>query len=205
MKVSERISLTLAFAASLACGCSSSGSSSGAGSAAPDQAGQRREVHGNAVFDLASMLSGTFEGITPGNELHATVMAAGVQPTALAYNLAVTITGKYQQTNIRNQGVLHLESQGRGVSVAYVPHFDPATGNIGLQALRFSREELDAACSFSVKPRGDGYYGETVGSTTCARALRGAVGKWSLEVEPGSVRIRNAQTGETLRFKRTST
>jgi hypothetical protein len=50
-------------------------------------------------------------------------------------------------------------------------------------------------------PKGDGFYGETVGST-CARAIRGALGKWTFEVEPGSMRIRNTASGETLRFKR---
>jgi hypothetical protein len=34
--------------------------------------------------------------------------------------------------------------------------------------------------------------------------MRGAVGKWTIEVEPGSIRIRNVKSGETLRFKRVS-
>jgi hypothetical protein len=33
--------------------------------------------------------------------------------------------------------------------------------------------------------------------------MRGAVGKWSLEVEPGMVRVRNVDSGETLRWKKT--
>jgi hypothetical protein len=32
--------------------------------------------------------------------------------------------------------------------------------------------------------------------------MRGAVGKWSLELEPASVRVRNVDSGETLRFQR---
>jgi hypothetical protein len=32
--------------------------------------------------------------------------------------------------------------------------------------------------------------------------MRGAVGKWSLEVEPGNLRVRNVDSGETLRFQR---
>ena len=46
--------------------------------------------------------------------------------------------------------------------------------------------------------------GETMGSTTCAQAIHGAMGKWTIEIEPGSIRLRNAQSGETLRFQRAS-
>ena len=196
--------------AAASCSSSSGGSSSRAsggrtGTAAPTAASrERRAARGNAVFDLASMLSGTFEGASPGNEVRVTLTGAGVQNTALATNVAVTITGKYQGTNVsRQQGVLHVESRGDGAFIAYVPHFDPAVGTVGLGALRFTPEELDAACSFTVKAEGDGYAGETVGSTTCVRALRGAVGKWTIQIEPGSIRLRNVESGETLRFRRT--
>jgi hypothetical protein len=54
-----------------------------------------------------------------------------------------------------------------------------------------------------MKPKGDGFIGETLGTTTCARAIRGAIGKWSLEIEPGNMRIRNTDSGQTLRFKQT--
>ena len=36
-----------------------------------------------------------------------------------------------------------------------------------------------------------------------ALAMQGAVGKWSLETEPGMVRVRNVDSGETLRWKKT--
>jgi hypothetical protein len=51
-------------------------------------------------------------------------------------------------------------------------------------------------------PRGDGYEGETMGSTSCTRAIHGVTGKWTLEVEPGAIRLRNVESGETLRFQR---
>jgi hypothetical protein len=34
--------------------------------------------------------------------------------------------------------------------------------------------------------------------------MRGALKKWTVEIEPGSMRIRNVESGETLRFKRVS-
>ena len=33
--------------------------------------------------------------------------------------------------------------------------------------------------------------------------MRGAIGKWSVELEPGSIRVRSVETGETLRFTQT--
>ncbi len=30
--------------------------------------------------------------------------------------------------------------------------------------------------------------------------MRGAIGKWSVELEPGNLRFRNVESGETLRF-----
>jgi hypothetical protein len=34
--------------------------------------------------------------------------------------------------------------------------------------------------------------------------MRGSVGKWILDMEPGSIRLQNEKSGETLRFKRIS-
>ena len=53
----------------------------------------------------------------------------------------------------------------------------------------------------SLMPRGDGFFGDTLGTTSCSQAMRGAVGKWTLEFEPGNLRLRNEKSGETLRFK----
>ena len=60
-----------------------------------------------------------------------------------------------------------------------------------------------AACGLTLLPRGDGFAGETPGST-CAAALRGVIGKWTVELEPGSIRLRDVKSGETLRFNRVS-
>ena len=211
MKRYERTIPVAWLALALAAGCSSSGSPPpGVASPGAPSAGtgtppaQTRETTASEVLNLASMLTGTFEGSTPGNEL-AVIVTGTVSPaTATIYNLPVRVTGKYQDAGVREQGVIRLENQGRTVSLTYLPHFDPTASLISSEALAFTPQELEAACNFDVVPRGDGFYGQTLGQTTCARAIRGAVGKWSFEVEPGSIRIRNAGTGETLRFRRTS-
>jgi hypothetical protein len=70
-------------------------------------------------------------------------------------------------------------------------------------ATKFTPSETTAACGFHLKPLGDGFTGETAGSS-CAVALRGVTGKWTIELEPGGLRLRSNETGETLRFRRVS-
>jgi hypothetical protein len=89
------------------------------------------------------------------------------------------------------------------VYFGYIPHFDPTVSALSTNVARFTDEEANAACGLVMDPKGDGFAGETVGST-CARAIRGAIGKWTIEVDPATIRIRNVKTGETLRFKKVS-
>ncbi len=206
MESLKRILSVIGLVVPLAAGCSSSGSSS-SGTSSPAAAAapaDKTERSASAVLDLTSMLTGTFEGTTPGNNLNVIVTGAMSPSASTVYNLPVRVTGKYQDVGVREQGVIRLENQGRGVSLQYIPHFDPTVGGLSTQQLQFTPQEAEAACNFDVTPRGDGFFAETTGSTTCARAIRGAVGKWSFEVEPGTIRIRNSGTGETLRFKRVS-
>jgi hypothetical protein len=208
MKVSSSMFAAAGLILALAAGCTSSGGSpqaaSSAGAGTASAPAQERTRTGSAVLDLSSMLQGTFEGTTPGNGLNVIVTGTVSPATATQYNLPVRVTGKYQDAGVREQGVIRLENQGQGVSLQYIPHFDPAAGVLATDSLRFAPQELEAACNFDVSPRGDGFFGETTGATTCARAIHGAIGKWSFEVEPGSIRIRNSGTGETLRFRRVS-
>jgi hypothetical protein len=89
--------------------------------------------------------------------------------------------------NIRQQGMIRLEQQGDDVYFTYIPHFSPQVTALSNEAGHFTERELSSACSFVMNPKGDGFAGNTLGSATCALAMRGAVGKWSLEVEPGMV------------------
>lgn len=154
----------------------------------------------NQPYELSAMFSGTWQGSTPGNELLLQIRSATTDPSHL-YDLYVQVSGKYQGQNIRQQGLLRLEPQGKSVYVGYIPHFDPTVSALSTDVARFTDEEANAACGLVMDPKGDGFAGETVGST-CARAIRGALGKWTIEVEPGTLRIRDVKTGETLRFKK---
>lgn len=154
----------------------------------------------NRAYDLAAIISGTFQGSTPGNQLRLDLRPVTTD-LEHPYDLFLEVTGRYQGENVRRQGVLRLESQGSHVYVGYIPHFDATVTAFSPRATQFTDEEAGAACGFTLDPRGDGFAGETTGST-CTFALRGARGKWSIELEPGSIRVRETTTGETLRFRK---
>ncbi len=152
------------------------------------------------VLEILTILSGTFQGTTPGNDL---VLDLRPLPnTDLSVrDLFLLVTGKYQGQIVRRQGLMRFEAAGKDVYLGYVPHFDATVTALSSNASIFTEEEAGAACGLHLAPRGDGFAGETSGAS-CTFALRGATGKWSLELEPGSIRLRDVRSGETLRFKR---
>jgi len=156
----------------------------------------------NPVFAVASILSGTFKGTTPGNDLRLDLRSVTTDSDH-PYDMFLECSGKYQGSNVRRQGVLRLESQGGKVYLGYIPHFDSMVTPLSPEATRFTESEANAACGLNLVPRGDGFVGETPGST-CAAAMRGALGKWTIEIEPGSIRLREVKSGETLRFSHVS-
>jgi hypothetical protein len=161
------------------------------------------EAARSSLSDLAGMLSGHFQGTTPGNGLRIDLSTVGAR-TGTRFDIFVTTSGRYRETNVRRVGLLRLETQGRDVHAVYVPHFDATVTPLSREATRFSEEELRSACSLYFHPSGDGYVGETPGASSCTQALPGAVGKWTLEVDPTGIRVRNVESGETLRFAKTA-
>jgi len=157
----------------------------------------------SSLPDLASMLSGHFQGTTPGNALRVDLSTLGAR-AGTRFDVFVTTSGRYRETNVRRAGLLRLETQGRDVHAVYVPHFDATVTPLSREATRFTEEELRSACSLYFHPSGDGYVGETPGASSCAQALPGAVGKWTLEVDPAGIRVRNVESGETLRFAKSA-
>lgn len=155
------------------------------------------------LYEIASILQGRFEGATPGNKLILNMSTITIDPSH-PFDVFVQVTGRFENDNVRQQGVIRLETQGEDIYFTYIPHFDPAVTVLSNDVGLFSERELTAACAFTMKPLGDGFAGETLGITACALAMRGAIGRWSVELEPGSLRFRSVQTGETLRFTQTA-
>lgn len=153
------------------------------------------------IYQISSMLSGAYEGVTPGNHLILNLSPVTLEP-ARPYDLFLAVNGTFEKDNVVQQGVIRLETQGKDVYFTYIPHFNPLVTSLSNDAGRFTERELSSACSFVMNPKGDGFTGETLGTTTCALAMRGAIGKWTVDVEPGSLRVRNNDSGETLRFRK---
>lgn len=154
----------------------------------------------NTTFELAGMLSGTFVGSTPNNNLRLDIQSITTDPLH-SFDLFLSVSGKFEETSVRQQGLIRLESQGRDIYFGYVPHFDPTITALSPNAGRFTEREASAACGFTMKAKGDGFAGDTLGSQ-CAIAMRGAIRKWTVEIEPGTILLRDPKSGETLRFKK---
>jgi hypothetical protein len=158
----------------------------------------RPALAASSAADLAQMMAGVFVGSTPNNHLRLDVQTIGAD-SIQEFDLFLVVSGQFETTTVRQQGVIRLESQGRGVYFGYVPHFDPTVTAVSPGADRFTENEANAACGFMLNEKGDGFSGETLGSS-CALAMRGAIQKWTIEIEPGTIRLQDPRTGETLRF-----
>jgi hypothetical protein len=153
------------------------------------------------VDNLARYFTGRYVGVTPGNKL-----ILQINPVTLSlsnpYDYFVTISGQFESTNVREQALLRIEPQGDSIHIGYVPHFNPGVTAMSPGVGRFNSEELNAACGVYLKIEGDGFGGETRPSE-CARAIRGtATRSWRIEIEPNRITLRDAKTGETLRFEK---
>ncbi len=135
--------------------------------------------------DLARQLQGWYEGIAgPGNQLRILIQPAGAGGD-YSYNFDVTIQGRYEKRNVHIEGALHIGREGEGV--------------------RFQWASRKGGCDIPLRRAGDGFEGETLPGA-CMTAFQNPVpGKWKFEIEPGgAIRIRGAETGETLRFRKTA-
>ncbi len=142
-------------------------------------------AEGEPSRDLAGQLQGWYEAVAgPGNHLKVLIQPAGAG-VGYSYNFDVTIQGKYEKRNTNIQGTLHIEREGEGV--------------------RFRWESRKGGCDIPLRRAGDGFEGETLAGA-CLTAFQNPVpGKWKFEIEPGGmIRIRSVDTGETLRFRKTT-
>jgi len=133
-------------------------------------------------LNLASQLAGQYVGVAgPGNNLRIVVQPG--RPLQEGQRLTVTVQGKYNGSNVRFDGLLALQSQGQTVRLIW-------TGR-------------RSDCQVDIHPEGDGFEGVTLPGT-CQTAFQNPTpGKWQFQTEPGSFRLRNVETGETLRFRKT--
>jgi hypothetical protein len=133
-------------------------------------------------LNLARQLAGQYVGVAgPGNNLRIVVQPG--RPVPEEQRLTVTVQGKYNGSNVRFEGRLSLQPQGETVRLIWM--------------------NRRSDCQVDIHPAGDGFEGVTLPGT-CQTAFQNPTpGKWQFQIEPGSFRIRNVETGETLRFRKT--
>jgi hypothetical protein len=132
--------------------------------------------------DLSRQIQGRYEGIAgPGNELKIVV-----QPSATAglytFLFDITIEGRYEGRNVSIRGSLTVSREGKAARLAW------KNGKSG--------------CDFPLRRAGDGFEGQAL-RDSCMTAFQVPVpGTWSVHLEPGTLTIRNVESGETLRFRK---
>lgn len=132
--------------------------------------------------DLAAALAGWWEGSAgPDNHVKVIIQPSGAS-TDYEYHFDVTIQGRYERTNVNLSGQLVLFREGKTTRLRWIgPRSD---------------------CDLPLRRAGDGFAGETLAGA-CATAFQNPVpGKWVFEIEGGSFAVRSADTGETLRFRK---
>ena len=156
---------------------------------------------GAAIDNLSRYFAGNYQGATPGNHLMLQVTPVSISINH-PYDYFLSISGKFENTNIREQGVLRIEPQGDSIHLGYIPHFNPGSSALSPGVGRFSSDELSAGCGVYLKIIGDGFGGDTRPSE-CARAIRGSAGRsWHIEIEPNRITLKDVKTEETLRFEK---
>lgn len=147
--------------------------------------------------DVASLLSGSYR--LQGDNTDVRLKFAGVGGTGSTLDLLATASGTYKGKDVHQQAVIRLASEGPDVEVTAIPRFTPVT-EASPDVTRFSDTESQAACTFYLKPHGNGWVGATQGTVTC---VAGAAGKWEVDITPGTIRFTNPETKQVLVFHKT--
>lgn len=155
------------------------------------------------IDNLARYFAGIYRGVTPGNELMLQITPVTIN-ISNPYDYFLTVSGKFENVNVREQGLLRIEPQGDSIHLGYIPHFNPGISAVTAGVAHFTNDELSSACGMYLKIIGDGFGGDTRPSE-CARAIRGSAGRsWRIEIEPNRITLKDAKTGETLRFEKST-
>lgn len=150
-----------------------------AGAASPAAAQQASDA-------LARQIVGWYEGVAgPANHVRIVVQPGEpVTGRPSTYQFTVTLQGRYNASNVQLTGGLVIEPQGDGARLEWA-----------------TRRSSD--CQVDIHPAGDGFEGTTAAGA-CQIAFQSPTpGRWQFQMEPGSIRIRSVESGETLRFRKT--
>jgi hypothetical protein len=164
--------------------------------------GSDRRVTGS-TSELASMLAGRYQA--EGTGLHLDITTTGT-PLGEGVNLFATLTGEHDGQNVREQALVNLRNDAGDILVTIVPEFDPTASALAPGGIETSQLELNSACTVYLEPVRQGYEGTTSGSGACIRAVQGALGQWTIEVQDDTIRLSSLRDRQqTLVFREAET
>lgn len=145
-----------------------------------------------------SLLSGRFEGTGEGNDL-ALELQRLRDPRMSSITLLVTVSGAYKGVPFGRSDLLRVRSDGTSPEASYLPDVDPNTARLAKAGRRFGNDRNRQACYVPFKPKGRGFIAEA----PCGDLFPGGKGKWTMELQRGTIRLRSLEANETLDFART--
>jgi hypothetical protein len=156
----------------------------------------------SAMRRIGGMVTGHFEGSSPGNGLTLDVQSAGSFETSMTSDFRVKSFGSFRgQAEPPRQGILRLEDHGKEVVVIYLPvSGDPRAGYLP-GGKTMSEQDLSKTCHADLKSVGDGYSGEVKTGSGCQNALPDFKGTWTLDLTADSIGFKDA-SGQLVSFKR---
>lgn len=109
-------------------------------------------------------------------------------------------TGQAGGRTVNERAVISLEWDGNDTQVSVVPRFDPTITQLS-DIPEASPDEIRSACTFDLDPTQTGYSGQTRDGEACVRAVRGAVGRWNIEVTRDTLQLSMSDDQELV-FRR---
>jgi hypothetical protein len=199
MKRPRQSTLALVLLAGVAAGLGWQGS---AVAQQEDQKGSSTR-HGDAA-EVASVLMGTYR--LQGNDADVQLQIASSGGTDDSGNLLATLSGRFQGTDLNQQGIIHLDNQGSQVLMSLTPKLTQGPEAAAKPSGQVSSTEMQAACNLYLQPAGQGWTGTTQDPGNCVKALamNRDVGQWQFQLTPQEIRVTDATSKQTLVFEKTS-
>jgi FlaG/FlaF family flagellin (archaellin) len=162
--------------------------------------------HGDAA-EVASVLMGTYrlQGGDAG-DANVQLQIASSGGTDDSGNLLATLSGRFQGHDLNQQGIIHLDNQGSRVLMSLTPKLIQGPEAAAKPSGQVSSTEMQAACTLSLQPAGQGWTGTTKDPGNCVKALamNRDVGQWQFQLTSQEIRITDATSKQTLVFEKTS-
>jgi hypothetical protein len=165
------------------------------GVATEDPAVQQRHDAVSRQIGLASalsLLSGRFQGTSPGNDLTLDLQRVR-DPRTASVSLRVRLSGVYRGEDVRRSDLLRLQARAASPDASYFLDFDPAVDRVSAVP---GGAPGRSACWSTLVSNGEGFTADV----SCRPEL--ATRRWAIEIQPRRIVLRSRESNETLEFSK---